>query len=54
MRKNDAPIICWFLFLINFSVEKLFVYFVVECLDCEIKDCSACNFIVIYKGKGEF
>ena len=43
-----------FLFVINFSVEKLNVYFVVECFNHEIKIVNVFNFIGIYKGKGVF
>ena len=53
-QKKKTPILYWFLCLINFSVEKLIVYFVVECLNCEIKNLWTFNFIGIYKGKGVF
>ena len=54
MNQKKTPILYWFLCEINFSVEKLIVYFVVECLNCEIKDYLPFNFISIYKGKGVF
>ena len=52
MKLKKPPIFYWFLYLINFSVEKLFVYFAVKCFDFEIEDFFVFNFIVIYKGKG--
>ena len=54
MKQKKLPILDWFLYLINFSVEKLFVCFTVKCFDCEIKDFTVFNFIIIYKWKGEF
>ena len=54
MNQKKTPMLYWFLCLINFSVEKLIVYFVVECLNCEIKNFWTFNFIGIYKGKEVF
>ena len=49
MNRKKTPILYWFLCEINFSVEKLLVYFVVKCLNCQIKDYLTFNFISIYK-----
>lgn len=54
MKRKKPPIIYWFLSLINFSIEKLNVYFAVKCFDCEINDSLIFDFILIYKGKEVF
>ena len=54
MIKIKLPMLYCFLFVINFSVEKLNVYFVVECFNHEIKIVNVFKFIGIYKGKGVF
>ena len=54
MYQKKTPIKYWFSFQINFSVEKLFMYFVVKCLDFKIKDYASFNFICLYKRKGVF
>ena len=54
MNQKNAPIIHWFVSLINFSIEKLNVYSAVKCFDCEIKNSWVFDFILIYKGKEVF
>ena len=52
MNLKITPILHWFSSVKSFSVEKIFMYFVVKCFDDEIKDCPVFNFIRIYKRKG--
>ena len=54
MKEIKLPILHWILSVINFLVEKLNVYFVVECFNHEIKIVNVFKFIGIYKGKGVF